>query len=234
MGKINPEKRRKEPGKSHDSKLAYLEQEVNSELVGATGYGWSPEVKDKALAMYLYGAETATISRKLGIESAIIGGWIRNGKWAVKRAEIFKRTYERTWASGLSNQAGVSQNILQAILDEQLQKKMASDAEMDWKEIRQVASMIAEMQKVSRTEDGKPTEIVETRSLREQKQEIRMIIREDPFQEFHDAIEVKEKRELNGPDESIELRVCEEDREAQLEVGPASGTIEGGEGDLPG
>ena len=64
-----------------------------------------------------------------------------------------------------------------------------------------VGNLIVSMQKVSRTEDGKPTEFVKTISIREQKQEIRMILKEDPFQEFIEA----DFQALPEPEESEEL-----------------------------
>jgi hypothetical protein len=87
------------------------------------------------------------------------------------------------------------------------------------------------MQKVSRTEDGKPTEITKNISIREQKQEIRMILKEDPFQEFIDVIEAKDPKLLNGKSDN-ESGVGSENPEAQQEVGPSPGPAESGESNL--
>jgi hypothetical protein len=100
--------KRRKPGGSSTSKLEYLEQEVQGEMKTTT-YVWNPELKDEALALYLYGNSPVGIARRLKIPVETIRDWAGQEKWATKRAQIFKRAYEQSWLQ-IGNTAGIAQN----------------------------------------------------------------------------------------------------------------------------
>lgn len=181
--------------KKLEKQLSKVAEEVNKAVV----YTYSPEVKDEALALYLYGHTPTYIGKKLGLDPGTITKWSQTGGWVAKRGELFQKAYQQSWAA-VGNHAGIAQNLAQQFFNEQLKKKMESGEDLDWDEMSKLCNMVLSMQKISRTEDGKPTEITQSLSMREMKAEIKMILKEDPFQEFQEAIEVQSRKELAHDD----------------------------------
>jgi len=230
MPKINKDKERKSPGKLPTTQLLYLDQEINKHMTA----NYMPEVKDKAMALYLLGHDVSAIAERMGMESRIIHSWVDTGKWTAKRAEIFKKAYQQSWGQ-IGNNAAIAQNVAQALFNDQIQKKMAKDEELSWDELKKLSDMIVSMQKVSRTEDGKPTEITQTLTIREQRAQIRMILKEDPFQEFADVIEHASMKQLGHKNVGHEISTAgtsTEDSKAECEVESTSGAAESRESDF--
>jgi hypothetical protein len=230
MPKISKDKERKNPGKLPTTQLLYLNQEINKHMSSR----YMPEVKDKAMALYLLGHDVSAISQRMGLEPRVISDWADKGKWVAKRADLFKKAYQQSWGQ-IGNNAAIAQNLAQALFNDQIQKKMAANEELSWDELKKLSDMIVSMQKVSRTEDGKPTEITQTLTIREQRAQIRMILKEDPFQEFADVIEHASMKQLGHKDVGHEISTAgagTEDSKAECEVEPSSGTAESRESDF--
>jgi len=233
MPKINPNKKRKKPGKLPTTQLLYLQQEVEKHM---NGFAYMPEVKDKALSLYLLGHDVSAIAERMGLEVRVISGWVDTGKWASKRADIFKKVYQQSWGQ-IGNNAAIAQNLAQTLFNEQIQKKLSRDEELAWDELKKLSDIIVSMQKVSRTEDGKPTEITQQLTIREQRAQIRMILKEDPFQEFADAIESAKMKKIEHKNVEYEISTVgagATDTETECEVGASSGATESRKGDISG
>ena len=201
-----------------------------------TNMTYMPEVKDKALSLYLLGHDVGAIAKRMGLEVRVVSGWVDRGKWVSKRADIFKKVYQQSWGQ-IGNNAAIAQNLAQTLFNEQIQKKLARDEELAWDELKKLSDIIVSMQKVSRTEDGKPTEITQQLTIREQRAQIRMILKEDPFQEFADAIESANMKKIEHKNVEYEISTVgtgAADSEAECEVGATSGAAESGTSDIPG
>lgn len=172
-----------------DEEILHAE-EVIEEITESSGL--RTKQTNDALALYLLGHGPKFISKRVGLSEERIHELVRTGKWKQRRAEVYERAFKSSWTQ-LSNNAGIAQNIAQTILNEQLMKKMESGAEMDWDELKKLSDMIIGMQKVSRTEEGKPTEYTQHLTLREMKAEIKAILKNDPFQEFIGDAPTREK-----------------------------------------
>lgn len=158
---------------------------------------FSPDSKSEAFAMYLYGHPLEEISVHFGVDEkgrrnlskTQLRAWIKEYQWEKRRAEVFAESYEKM-IQPFANAGVYAYQTGLAILSEQLRKKMVKGGELEWDEMKKLSDIISSIQKVARLDEGKATDITEHKTLREQRQEIRLILKSDPFQEFADAIDI--------------------------------------------
>lgn len=198
-----PRKKKPKPDIPEDSYIPSYQERKSSEITNLvknemTFRHFSPDMKSEAFAMYMYGHSLHEISAKFGTDengqkNVTVGqlkDWAQHYKWDESRADVWAESYGKM-IQPFANCGTYAYQAGLAILADQLRIKMAKNEELEWDEIKKLSDVISSIQKVARLDEGKATEITEQKTLREQKQEIRLILKADPFQEFYDAIEVK-------------------------------------------
>lgn len=188
-----------------------IEDLVVKEMPGRKTGHFSMDTKSEAMALYLYGHGFEEIRDKFGVTPEgeynvsieLLQAWAHQYKWDERRAEVWSESYSKMVAP-FANCGTYAYQTGLAILADQLRIKMAKNEELEWDELKKLSDIIVSVQKVARLDEGKATEIREEKTLYEQRQEIRMILESDPFEEF--AVDVTPTKELDEPTSSDGVR----------------------------
>ena len=155
------------------------------------------EIVKKAKVMYFHGYNADEIVAKLNIPYNVVSEWIfgkdGNGTapscWAVFKAKAHEGSiisYVIDKQGVFERTTSVAHNCVTMML-EQYSKKVANE-EVDFTvdEIRKMASIVVDMDKVARLESGRATSIIET-TTGLSASELRDIIKNDPIADVVDV-----------------------------------------------
>ena len=150
-------------------------------------------VRESAKALYFTGYSPDEIARRLNILPDVVLSWIfgSDGKgtsascWAVKKAQVSDTSiiaYIIDKHEMFDRTVNVAHKCLTKALEGLNERVHTGETVLNMDEIRKLAAVVTEMDKVARLEGGKATNIIET-TTGLSAVELRKIIKDDPIAE---------------------------------------------------
>lgn len=154
-------------------------------------------IRASAKALYFTGYTVDEIARKLNIMPPVVSEWVFGADgsgtsktcWAVKKAQVSDAsviayiidkhaTFDRT--------VSVAHKCLTKALEGLNERVHTGETVLNMDEIRKLAAVVTEMDKISRLEGGQATSIIET-TTGLSAPELRKIIKDDPINDVVDV-----------------------------------------------
>ena len=159
------------------------------EIVERQGYGYTLETKEKAKAMFLSLCSPDEIAKKLQVEITTVRKWIASAEWQKQQAKVVKSFVGPLLTRRVDELENI-RGLGLAVASRYLAQVWRDKPSLSVKDVEHIIEMVMKVDKLIKLEEGKPTDIVKNISMKEAKERMRKVLKEDPFEEFKDVVEV--------------------------------------------